>query len=56
MKSDVIKTLTNNFEANSYTTEEGIEFWMARDVLYVLKYLEWDNFQSVISKTKTVFV
>ena len=56
MKSDVIKTLTNNFEANSYTTEEGIEFWRARDLPYVLKYLKWDNFQSVISKTKTVFI
>jgi hypothetical protein len=35
MKSDVIKTLTNNFEASSYTTEEGIEFWLARDLPYV---------------------
>jgi DNA-damage-inducible protein D len=53
MKSDPIKSLTNNFETSSYTTEEGIEFWLARDLQHVLDCSKWDNFQSVISKSKT---
>ncbi|WP_213523852.1 DNA damage-inducible protein D [Nonlabens sp.] len=53
MKSDIIKSLTNNFETNSHTTEEGIEFWLARDLQHLLDYSKWDNFQSVISKAKT---
>ncbi len=28
------------------------EYWMARDLMSVLGYLKWDNFQAVISKAK----
>lgn len=53
MKSNLIKSLTENFEHNSHTTEEGIEFWLARDLQHLLDYSKWDNFQGVISKAKT---
>jgi DNA-damage-inducible protein D len=48
-----MKSLTNNFETNFHTTEEGIEFWLARDLQHLLDYSKWDNFQSVICKAKT---
>ncbi|AUS05845.1 DNA damage-inducible protein D [Pseudotamlana carrageenivorans] len=53
MKSDIIKTLTGNFESNSQKTKEGVEFWLARDLQHLLDYSKWDNFQNVISKAKT---
>ena len=53
MKAQVIHSLTESFESFSYTTEEGIEFWLARDLQHLLGYSKWDNFQNVISKAKT---
>jgi len=53
MKSNLIKSLTDNFESNSHKTEEGVEFWLARDLQHLLEYSKWDNFQNVISKAKT---
>jgi hypothetical protein len=31
MKTDLIDSLTSNFEAHAQTTDSGIEFWLARD-------------------------
>lgn len=53
MKSNLIKSLTDNFESNSNKTDEGVEFWLARDLQHLLEYSKWDNFQNVISKAKT---
>jgi len=53
MKSEIIKSLSNNFEDHSQTTENGIEFWFARDIQQLLGYTEWRNFQKVIIKAKT---
>ncbi|WP_431125048.1 DNA damage-inducible protein D [Flagellimonas flava] len=53
MKAEVIKSLSNNFEGHSQTTENGIEFWFARDLQHLLGYTEWRNFQKVIVKGKT---
>nr|WP_323053768.1 BRO family protein [Galbibacter sp. EGI 63066] len=53
MKSEIIKSLSNSFEDHSQTTENGIEFWFARDVQHLLGYSEWRNFQKVIVKAKT---
>jgi DNA-damage-inducible protein D len=55
MKSSLIKTLTEKFEQNSHLTEDGAEFWRARDLQHLLDYSKWDNFQNVISKAKTAF-
>lgn len=53
MKSEIIKSLSNNFEDHSRTTENGIEFWFARDLQHLLGYTEWRNFNLVITKAKT---
>ena len=53
MKSEIIKSLSNNFEDHSQTTENGIEFWFARDIQHLLGYSEWRNFHKVIVKAKT---
>jgi DNA-damage-inducible protein D len=53
MKTEIIQTLTSNFESYAKKTENGIEFWLARDLQHLLGYEKWDNFLNVISKAKT---
>lgn len=53
MKTEIIHTLTDTFEAHAQQSENGIEFWLARDLQYLLGYDEWRNFITVIGKAKT---
>lgn len=53
MKTDLIQSMTENFEAHAQQTEGGVEFWLARDLQHLLGYTEWRNFTAVISKAKT---
>ena len=53
MKSETVVALTDNFEAHAQQTENGIEFWLARDLQHLLGYKEWRNFSSVVSRAKT---
>ena len=53
MKTDIIRTLTDTFEAHAQQTESGIEFWLARDLQHLLGYSKWENFLNVVSKAKT---
>ena len=53
MKSDVIHSLTEDFEGHAQQTESGVEYWLARDLQHLLGYAEWRNFnQSAVSKAK----
>lgn len=52
MKSELIQSLTADFEAFVQKTEEGLEFWLARDLQKLLGYTKWDNFKNVIEKAK----
>ncbi len=52
MKKEIIKHLTQDFESNANQTRNGIEFWFARDLQYLLGYSKWDNFVKVITKAK----
>jgi len=53
MEKQLIHKLTTNFESSSHKTDDGVEFWLARDVQHLLGYDKWDNFKNVISKAKT---
>lgn len=53
MKSDLVKSLTDNFEAHAHRTDVGVEFWLARDIQHLLGYSKWDNFLNVVNKAKT---
>ena len=52
MKREVVQSLTSTFEAHAQLTDSGVEYWLARDVQYLLGYEEWRNFVVVISKAK----
>jgi len=53
METNQVLTLTTTFEGHAQQTENGVEFWLARDLQFLLGYTKWDNFQNVITKAKT---
>ena len=53
MDTAIIQSLTKDFESHARKTENGVEFWLARDLQHLLGYEKWDNFVNVISKAKT---
>ncbi len=53
MEKDIVISLSNNFESFAHHTEDGVEFWLARDLHRLLGYEKWDNFKNVVSKAKT---
>lgn len=53
MEPQHIQVLTTTFEGHAQYMENGVEYWLARDLQHLLGYGKWDNFQSVISKAKT---
>ncbi len=38
MKKEIVQSLTENFEAHAHKINEGIEFWLARDLQQLLGY------------------
>lgn len=53
MENEVISTLTATFEGHAQTTEDGVEYWLARDLQFLLGYTKWDNFLNVVNKART---
>jgi len=51
MKKQLITKLTKSFEESAYE-EDGVEYWLARDLQKLLGYDEWRNFLKVIEKAK----
>lgn len=51
MEKDTIKFLNARFEEYAYE-QEGIEYWLARELQELLGYSEWRNFLNAISKAK----
>ena len=50
-KELVIKT-EKDFESIKHIDENQIEFWYARELMIVLEYTKWGNFEKVINKAK----
>lgn len=53
MKAEIIQSLTDDFESYARQTENGVEFWLARDLQNLLGYEQWKNFKTVIDKART---
>lgn len=51
MEKGVIVKLHKNFE-DFVHEENGVEFWLARELQGLLGYDEWRNFEGVIEKAK----
>ncbi|MBK5256551.1 MAG: DNA damage-inducible protein D [Vicinamibacteria bacterium] len=53
MKSEVVRALTTTFEGHAQQTDLGVEYWLARDLQYLLGYTQWRNFLATVEKAKT---
>lgn len=51
MEKVIIAKLHKSFEASSYE-EDGIEYWLARELQTLLGYAEWRNFLNTIDKAR----
>lgn len=51
MQKELIVKLNKNFEESAYE-ENGIEYWLARDLQVLLDYTQWRNFIQVVDKAK----
>ena len=51
MKKESITKLHKSFEEVAYQ-EDGVEYWLARELQSLLDYTEWRNFAQVIEKAK----
>ena len=50
--ADIQKYSEQTFESIKHYTEDGEEFWFARELQKVLEYTEWRTFSTVIDKAK----
>lgn len=54
MDNSLIQAMTESFEGHAQTTDNGVEYWLARDLQQLLGYAEWRNFNNTtITKAKT---
>jgi len=51
MEKDTITKLNKRFEEYAYE-EDGIDYWLARELQELLEYTQWRNFENVIEKAK----
>ena len=51
MKAEMIVQLNKKFEDAAYR-QNGVEYWLARDIQALLDYTQWRNFLLVIDKAK----
>lgn len=51
MEKDTIIKLNKRFEEYAYQ-QDGIEYWLARELQELLDYTQWRNFLNVIDKAK----
>ncbi|MCU7373717.1 DNA damage-inducible protein D [Paucibacter sp. O1-1] len=52
MKTEIVHSLTSTFEGHAQQTDGGVEYWLARDLQFLLGYAEWRNFGAVIAKAR----
>lgn len=55
MKNDLEKYNETIFESIKHTDEYGNEYWYARELMLVLQYSKWENFNNVIQKAITSY-
>lgn len=51
MKKEIVTRLHQSFESHAHA-EDGVEYWLARELQELLGYAKWENFEQVIAKAK----
>ena len=52
MDKNKIMSLKSLFDEQCHKTEDGVEYWLARELMPLLGYARWENFKNSISKAK----
>ena len=47
-----IEKSNKSFEDIKHVDENGVEFWYARELMPILQYSNWQNFEKIINKAK----
>ena len=47
-----IEKNNKSFEEIKHIDENGVEFWYARELMPILQYSNWQNFEKIINKAK----
>ena len=50
--NDVDNSNSKSFEDIKHIDENGVEFWYARELMPILQYSNWQNFEKIIDKAK----
>ena len=53
MKKELIQKLHQSFEDCAHQSDDGVEFWLARELQDLLGYTQWRRFEEVIERAKT---
>ena len=48
----VSKNTNKNFDEIKHIDENGVEYWYARELMPILQYSNWQNFEKIIEKAK----
>ena len=51
-EESIINITEENFESIKHIDENGVEYWNARELMSILTYSKWGNFEKVINKAK----
>ena len=51
MEKELITRLSKSFEEYAYE-QDGIDYWLARELQELLGYADWRNFLNVVDKAK----
>ena len=54
--NDVDNSNSKSFEDIKHIDENSIEFWYARELMPILQYSNWQNFEKIIHSSFTVKV
>jgi DNA-damage-inducible protein D len=50
MKKEIIARLKSTFDGIAHRTDDGVEFWLARELQLLLGYARWENFDTAIKR------
>jgi DNA-damage-inducible protein D len=51
MEKETITNLNKTFEESAYE-QDGVEYWLARELQELLGYAEWRNFSKAVERAK----
>ena len=51
-KGEAIGKLLDAFEAAAHADDDGVQFWLARELAPLLGYQRWENFSSAVDRAK----